>query len=412
VKQAFFLCHLAVTAVVGSALWVVSCGGGGDDTARSTTVNRGPDAGLDACGGSCALPGGAVDASAAEAGVPICADGDLPDRCDDGNPCTSDECKGSTCVHTQLPDGSSCDDGQLCTSLDRCLAGQCSGTPRSSAPSVLGTAYAFGGADVGADSDMSWSRVAFLSPNRLVFADRFGSSSTVLSVVDALGDTLTVVGHTVTDSTLTAQAPNGWVWQPLPLLHLVPLPGGRLALVGSRSAAADAWTPVADRIVTSGTLAVLGPWRRVVDVDATATTPTCLTGPGHGEIVGLEATGSQSAATFSPYSVEMLELSSGVRFSGGGMVLPSNAQRLQVVLPNPMVPLSSFVPTPIAEQQRVETDTLTVLRPSAAAGLDVAGTFDLGGGRPSSCVKVTASTKSRRLAALTTAFAFTRLARR
>lgn len=46
--------------------------------------------------------------------------------CDDGNPCTGDNCLGAKgCAHTQL-DGPVCDaDGSKCTPLDKCSAGVC-----------------------------------------------------------------------------------------------------------------------------------------------------------------------------------------------------------------------------------------------------------------------------------------------
>lgn len=47
--------------------------------------------------------------------------------CDDGNPCTSDACNtDGSCKHTQL-DGSPCDDGNACTTVDKCAAGKCVG---------------------------------------------------------------------------------------------------------------------------------------------------------------------------------------------------------------------------------------------------------------------------------------------
>jgi len=51
--------------------------------------------------------------------------------CDDGNPCTDDVCapRGG-CEHTN--NTSPCDDGEFCTVLDRCAAGQCvGGLPRA-----------------------------------------------------------------------------------------------------------------------------------------------------------------------------------------------------------------------------------------------------------------------------------------
>ena len=53
--------------------------------------------------------------------------------CDDHSPCTDDSCSTATgCVHIVLQ--GSCDDGNLCTSADRCVAGFCVGTPETGIP--------------------------------------------------------------------------------------------------------------------------------------------------------------------------------------------------------------------------------------------------------------------------------------
>ena len=49
-------------------------------------------------------------------------------NCDDGNPCTNDDCDPvSGCVY--LPNAASCNDGDLCTEGDVCQGGACVGTP-------------------------------------------------------------------------------------------------------------------------------------------------------------------------------------------------------------------------------------------------------------------------------------------
>ncbi|MEZ4265139.1 MAG: hypothetical protein R3F39_02085 [Myxococcota bacterium] len=59
-----------------------------------------------------------------------CADGacvgGTPKLCDDSNPCTSDSCNAATgaCVFTPA-DGTPCDDGNICTGPDQCLASAC-----------------------------------------------------------------------------------------------------------------------------------------------------------------------------------------------------------------------------------------------------------------------------------------------
>ncbi|MBI4719132.1 MAG: hypothetical protein HY763_15130 [Planctomycetes bacterium] len=44
----------------------------------------------------------------------------LDGHCDDGNQCTSDACVSGTCAHTNLPNGTLCDDGLFCTKTDKC----------------------------------------------------------------------------------------------------------------------------------------------------------------------------------------------------------------------------------------------------------------------------------------------------
>ncbi len=53
-----------------------------------------------------------------------------PPDCDDGNPCTLDDCDQASgqCKHIDL-DGVTCDDGDPCTQDDTCVAGTCQATP-------------------------------------------------------------------------------------------------------------------------------------------------------------------------------------------------------------------------------------------------------------------------------------------
>jgi len=46
--------------------------------------------------------------------------------CEDFDPCTADRCSGGTCIHTLLSRGT-CDDGDICTTGDRCQNGRCRG---------------------------------------------------------------------------------------------------------------------------------------------------------------------------------------------------------------------------------------------------------------------------------------------
>ncbi|MEC9071606.1 MAG: hypothetical protein VX938_04465, partial [Myxococcota bacterium] len=49
-----------------------------------------------------------------------------PFQCDDGNPCTTDDCEAGSCIHVSR-EGVSCDDGDPCTHGDQCVASDCTG---------------------------------------------------------------------------------------------------------------------------------------------------------------------------------------------------------------------------------------------------------------------------------------------
>jgi Tol biopolymer transport system component len=58
----------------------------------------------------------------------VCAG--APVAVDDGNPCTDDSCSPmGIIVHTPRPDGLACNDGNRCTATDECVSGTCVGTP-------------------------------------------------------------------------------------------------------------------------------------------------------------------------------------------------------------------------------------------------------------------------------------------
>ena len=48
-----------------------------------------------------------------------------PAECDDGNPCTTDDCVAEVCENIPVTDGTTCDDGDVCTTDDQCLAAEC-----------------------------------------------------------------------------------------------------------------------------------------------------------------------------------------------------------------------------------------------------------------------------------------------
>lgn len=74
--------------------------------------------------------GGSLIFASRETATPPTLSGNIctPAECDDGNPCTTDSCSAGACVHTSLPNGTSCSDGNACTQTDQCSSGTCVGS--------------------------------------------------------------------------------------------------------------------------------------------------------------------------------------------------------------------------------------------------------------------------------------------
>ncbi|MBT9557116.1 MAG: hypothetical protein IV100_13850 [Myxococcales bacterium] len=49
--------------------------------------------------------------------------------CDDDDPCTVDTCESGGCGHVPVGENGACDDGEACTTGDRCVGGECAGVP-------------------------------------------------------------------------------------------------------------------------------------------------------------------------------------------------------------------------------------------------------------------------------------------
>ncbi len=142
----------------------------GDGTVDFSHCAGNPDAACssaaDCTGGAACVPGEACDLGTATCiggtndGAPCCVETDCPGGdcpgdgctanrddvpgcchcdcslapvtcgdCDDGNPCTDDRCEAGSCVHDLAPDGTSCDDGNLCNGVATCRAGLCTPGP-------------------------------------------------------------------------------------------------------------------------------------------------------------------------------------------------------------------------------------------------------------------------------------------
>lgn len=81
---------------------------------------------LGAAGDTSLLPGYVLD-KVMVVGVADCTT--VLDVCDDGNPCTVDNCDADTLACVWSPHVGSCDDGNSCTTQDTCEGTQCSGGP-------------------------------------------------------------------------------------------------------------------------------------------------------------------------------------------------------------------------------------------------------------------------------------------
>ena len=116
--------HLDGSAVVGVA--------GGDPLAVTLTLDHFTDYGLgEGCDTCCAADADCDD------GLPCtrdecvdqgCVSTDDATLCEDGDPCTDDLCSGGQCAHP-AGTGGPCDDGDACTAGDLCFAGLCEGAP-------------------------------------------------------------------------------------------------------------------------------------------------------------------------------------------------------------------------------------------------------------------------------------------
>ncbi len=98
-----------------------ACGGCGELPAKIGDVCR--LARADSCGT------GVFECDAANQGSLVCSprfnlSQNLP--CEsDANPCTKDFCLDGSCNHAPFPDGTSCDDSDMCTIADMCMGGEC-----------------------------------------------------------------------------------------------------------------------------------------------------------------------------------------------------------------------------------------------------------------------------------------------
>lgn len=190
----------------------------GPSAAGSTWHELGGEAGQSVATGA--------DGGGGDAPEPACSSAA---QCDDGNPCTDDVCEPLGCVHRNAQDGQGCDDGSPCTSTDTCHAGQCRGEAQTSPLTVAASAFGYG-TELRSGVELSGGLSAFLSDDRVVFADRLDGSGTLLSVVHHRADALEVEAQGITRTLLLRQPYSGWTWQSHWVTHLLPLGPTRFAL--------------------------------------------------------------------------------------------------------------------------------------------------------------------------------------
>jgi len=128
----------ADTCVAGSCVFTNLASGTTCSDGDACTSLDGSAGSADACDGSGVCRGTAVvcsDGNQCTANTCVagnCVVTHLPDGtpCDDADVCTTgDACSNGVCSGSAAPDGASCDDGNVCTENDRCTGGLCDGSP-------------------------------------------------------------------------------------------------------------------------------------------------------------------------------------------------------------------------------------------------------------------------------------------
>jgi hypothetical protein len=221
------------------------CGGAGEGPetpgGRSGGADSEPRAGMNAAGGTTATSGapneGGESPEPSEAGAGGSGETEPPVYCwgavgcDDANPCTLDSCDAlDGCTHQPVTDGAACDDADACTEGDVCKKGECLGAPRASQASLTGRLSAFGA--TGAAATSYEQLVAPVSPSRLLFLEPVGRGQTRLLLAAAEADSLSELDELTLDMPYTVKK-EPLYWKYVAENHVVPLGGGRVAVLGT-----------------------------------------------------------------------------------------------------------------------------------------------------------------------------------
>ncbi len=152
--------------------------------------------------------------------------------------CVRAVCDAGQCVTSVAKDGTACDDDNVCTDADRCVAGVCSGEPRSSEPAVLGWQPLFGGLRH-EDPNGLQGLVEVLDGEHVVFLERMnqgaGQSMLVLGRLSISG--IELLDYAFSPLRLHTQAVvgGGLDWTNRLFGHIVPLGGSRFAFVAAQA---------------------------------------------------------------------------------------------------------------------------------------------------------------------------------
>jgi hypothetical protein len=132
------------------SLWLAAaCEGGNTDLAAKPDTAQGQDVQL-ADASSDAADNTEVSADsvvgATDAATEVSAPDSGSDTCstpcidNDNNPCTVAVCQAGQCIQQTVADGSTCEDGNPCTTADTCKAGQCTAIARFTTTAMPATA--------------------------------------------------------------------------------------------------------------------------------------------------------------------------------------------------------------------------------------------------------------------------------
>lgn len=172
--------------------------------------------------------------AAGAAGHPGFCGGAALHYCNDGNDCTLDSCEPATgCQHVAIADGAACDDHDVCTQGDHCVAGGCIGAVSGKSAAVLGSLDTFGGfEELDTNGSMpSQGLATMLTESLAVFAEP-RDPGTLLHLVEIESTDVKLLDSVLTYGTIRYVSGLNH-WSPYLATHLVALSGSRVALVAS-----------------------------------------------------------------------------------------------------------------------------------------------------------------------------------